>query len=316
LNRKNASHPQQARVLIIVLLVIAMLALTFYFHKIRETGVVFTHLFYIPIILASMWWGKKGLVIAAVLSLALLVSHHAIRAEPLDPNDLSRAGLFLVIGFIVATLADRLFRSQEALQDSELRYQTIFNSTGTGMIIVGDNALISICNDEFERLSGWARKDIQEEKRWTEIFHEDDLDRMKDYHIRRRIDPGTAPRTYEARLRTRGGEIKAVLLTVGLIPGTRRSVISILDITDQKRVEQERQELQKRLEISLTKALSGFVPICARCKKIRNPEGDWVAVESYLVERSDLRFSHGICPECGEILYGDVLPSGRANAPS
>ena len=51
------------------------------------------------------------------------------------------------------------------------------------------------------------------------------------------------------------------------------------------------------------KRLSGLLPICASCKKIRNDEGYWQEIESYLHSHSDTRFSHGICPDCAKKLY-------------
>ena len=54
------------------------------------------------------------------------------------------------------------------------------------------------------------------------------------------------------------------------------------------------------------KALSGLIPICAHCKKVRDDQGYWNAVESFIGERSDARFSHSICQSCGPKLYGDV----------
>jgi hypothetical protein len=51
------------------------------------------------------------------------------------------------------------------------------------------------------------------------------------------------------------------------------------------------------------KRLSGLLPICASCKKIRNDEGYWQEIESYLHSHTDTRFSHGICPECAKRLY-------------
>jgi PleD family two-component response regulator len=52
-------------------------------------------------------------------------------------------------------------------------------------------------------------------------------------------------------------------------------------------------------------SLRGIIPICASCKKIRNDEGFWASVETYLETHTDARFSHGICPDCEEELYGD-----------
>ncbi|MCB2216345.1 hypothetical protein [Desulfofustis glycolicus] len=54
------------------------------------------------------------------------------------------------------------------------------------------------------------------------------------------------------------------------------------------------------------KTLSGMLPICASCKKIRNDTGSWEEVESYVKRHSDAEFTHGICPNCARKLYGDL----------
>ncbi|MGO9569112.1 MAG: response regulator, partial [Desulfomonilaceae bacterium] len=53
------------------------------------------------------------------------------------------------------------------------------------------------------------------------------------------------------------------------------------------------------------KQLSGFLPICASCKKIRDDQGYWRQVEEYIREHSEAEFSHSICPECAKRLYPD-----------
>lgn len=71
------------------------------------------------------------------------------------------------------------------------------------------------------------------------------------------------------------------------------------------RAEREaRSELERAVEEIRT--LRGILPICSSCKKIRDDEGAWRQMEEYVTERSEARFSHGICPSCREELYGDV----------
>jgi len=52
--------------------------------------------------------------------------------------------------------------------------------------------------------------------------------------------------------------------------------------------------------------LRGFLPICAHCKKIRDDEGYWQQIEGYIQQRSEAKFSHGICPECARSLYPEL----------
>ncbi|MCX6226524.1 MAG: PAS domain-containing protein, partial [Bacteroidia bacterium] len=79
----------------------------------------------------------------------------------------------------------------------------------------------------------------------------------------------------------------------------------LTDITDRKRTEEERERLILELNQALSeiKTLSGLIPICSSCKKIRNDEGYWEQVEVYVGKHSDAQFSHGICPECMKKLY-------------
>jgi hypothetical protein len=63
-------------------------------------------------------------------------------------------------------------------------------------------------------------------------------------------------------------------------------------------------DLQEAL--AKVKTLSGFLPICASCKKIRDDKGYWNQIEAYISEHSAVEFSHGICPECVEKLYPDI----------
>ena len=55
------------------------------------------------------------------------------------------------------------------------------------------------------------------------------------------------------------------------------------------------------------KQLSGLLPICASCKKIRETKGSWVQIEHYIHEHSEAEFSHGVCPDCMQRLYGDEI---------
>jgi len=59
------------------------------------------------------------------------------------------------------------------------------------------------------------------------------------------------------------------------------------------------------IEKTLINTLGTFLPVCANCKRIRDKEGSWVQIEKYISDHSETKFSHGICPECAQKLYGD-----------
>jgi PAS domain-containing protein len=82
------------------------------------------------------------------------------------------------------------------------------------------------------------------------------------------------------------------------------------DITERKKIEDERTELIAHLNetLSRVKTLSGLLPICASCKKIRDDQGYWQKLETFVREHSGAEFSHSICPDCMQQLYPEFVP--------
>ncbi len=137
-------------------------------------------------------------------------------------------------------------RAEKALQESEDRYRTIFETTGCATCIIEEDMTISLVNTEFEKLSGYLKEEIEARKNWIEFIEQKDVERVAGYHYLRRLDPGAAPRNYEFQFRTRTGEARTMFMTVALIPGTHRSVCSLLDITDRERAEKALRESDRR----------------------------------------------------------------------
>jgi PAS domain S-box-containing protein len=83
------------------------------------------------------------------------------------------------------------------------------------------------------------------------------------------------------------------------------------DITERKKIEEERTHLIAHLNATLSKVktLSGLLPICASCKKIRDDRGYWQKLETFVHEHSEAEFSHSICPDCMTLLYPEFAPS-------
>jgi PAS domain S-box-containing protein len=240
-------------------------------------------------------------------------------------------------------ITDRV-RAERALRQSEERYRTVFETTGTAMIIIEDDETISLANSTFEDLSGFSKDTIEGKKAWSEFVIEEDLVKMRKYHRDRRGKPGSAPKNYEFGFVDRHKNLKNIFITIEMIPGTKKSVASLLNITARKRAEQALQksyheldgrvkertadlaeangQLQReiaerrkteaekeKLIVDLKKALkevkklSGLLPICASCKKIRDDKGYWNQLEDYIRKHSEAEFSHGVCPDCAKRLY-------------
>jgi hypothetical protein len=101
--------------------------------------------------------------------------------------------------------------------------------------------------------------------------------------------------------------ICASVLIAGLL--ILANVFASREMARRRKAENEQGELITKLQKALAevKTLSGLVPICGWCKKVRNDTGFWQSVEQYVGSRTDATFSHGICPECGEKFKADIL---------
>jgi PAS domain S-box-containing protein len=89
------------------------------------------------------------------------------------------------------------------------------------------------------------------------------------------------------------------------------------DITERKKIEAERTELIAHLNetLSKVKTLSGLLPICASCKKIRDDRGYWQKLEIFVRDHSEAEFSHSICPDCMKQLYPQFTPPAGGAPP-
>jgi len=158
-------------------------------------------------------------------------------------------GLTAVLALSVIVLGGSSFyllrKAEHNAAVAEQRYRTVFENTGTATILVEEDGAISLANEEFARLAGLPRKEIEGWKNWKDFFANGSFgDFMEEYG--RRTEQCRTPLGCESAIQDRAGGRREVYLTVGVLPGACQSVISILDITENK--ERER-KLKWRLEL-------------------------------------------------------------------
>ena len=153
--------------------------------------------------------------------------------------------------FMVGVIEDITERKlmQTALQQNEAWYRILFEHTGAASIILNNDGTIDQANSEFIRLTGFAREEIEGKLSWKVLVHPDDLAMVKDYHFRRRQDPASVPGSYVVRMVDRNGTTRTLHAVVALIPGTKKSIASYIDITDQKKSEESLQQVNRKLHL-------------------------------------------------------------------
>lgn len=144
-------------------------------------------------------------------------------------------------------MAFRLYDALIEQKKTEQYYRTLFENTGSGIIMIEADKTIDLANEEFARLVGYSREEIEGKIKWPFFVYEEDIDRMVQQHRLRREKPDAAETSYEFRLKTKSGELKDIVINISMIPGTEKSIASLFEITERKKAEQENKILQERL---------------------------------------------------------------------
>jgi len=194
------------------------------------------------ILLQKRWLEDRG--IQSLLILPLTTGPSVLGALVLDtvrqeiswPDE--DVDILKIYGQIISSALARKL-TEQTLRESEELYRTVFESTGTAMMILEEDKTIAVVNREMERISGYSRAEIEGKMPWTAFVSPIDLERMQKYHVMRRADPSSVPKNYEFGFLARNGKQISTYITVEMIPGTRKSIVSLIDISRESAARQE-----------------------------------------------------------------------------
>jgi signal transduction histidine kinase len=111
--------------------------LTYYFHQVRHSGTVFTHLFYIPIIVSAYWWKKRGIVVALLLSVLIILSGFFLKDYSPNTEDVVRAIMFVIVGLVAVIATERIEKIYEKLNQTEIALEHSEKIAGLGQLAAG-----------------------------------------------------------------------------------------------------------------------------------------------------------------------------------
>ncbi|MBI3203228.1 MAG: PAS domain S-box protein [Myxococcales bacterium] len=177
-----------------------------------------------------------------------------------------------------------------------------------GIAIVARDGNFEWVNPAFSRLTGYASDEVVGTK--PNLLKSGQHDAAFYHELWRTVTSGKVWQGHMIN-RRKDGTLYDEEQTITPVPdanGTITHFVAIkLDVSERLAAERERERLLGELQEALAnvRTLSGFIPICAACKKIRNDTGYWDAIEAYISRHTDAKFSHGICPECIVRLYPD-----------
>lgn len=183
-----------------------------------------------------------------------------------------------------------------------------------------ETMVFTYISPSIEALSGYTAQEIQQisiPEQLAPKSNKKALEYLAEAHRKYKLGK-SIKRRVELELRHKEGTDFWVEVTAKFFIGDNGKVqlFGVMrNISQQRRIEKERDELMRQLEASLSQQkvleaenemLRGLLPICSNCKKIRDEDGKWWHVEEYIAMHSEADFSHTICPPCRKKIYPEI----------
>lgn len=196
----------------------------------------------------------------------------------------------------------------QALADSEQRFRALFHDAPVGHAVnrLADGWFLEV-NGAFAAIVGYTIDELNALSYWDltpQEYEAREAEQLQALKTTSRYGP------YEKEYLRKDGTRVPVRLNGSLIrdpDGTELILSLVEDLTEEKAA-------QRALNLALgdVKALSGLLPICSSCKKIRDDGGYWNQLESYISRHSQAQFTHGVCPDCAAVIF----PGSRLKRPT
>jgi PAS domain S-box-containing protein len=204
-------------------------------------------------------------------------------------------------------------KGEEALRKSELSISMLLETIPIPIFYKDREGRYLGFNKTFEAFFGKSKEELIGKS----VFDVNPAELAAVYHAQdSKLFRNPSVQVYDAQVRDAHGGMHDVIFHKASLTDTQGAITgligAILDVTERKHAEEELQRYSTDLEksnhelkdaLANIKQLTGMLPICASCKQIRDDKGYWKSVEAYVSEHSEAVFSHGICPECEQVMY-------------
>lgn len=192
------------------------------------------------------------------------------------------------------------------MQSDDQIYHQIFDAVRDGLALVDFDGVIIDANEAFCAMYGYERQELIGmtapqliHPDYQHVFHQFREQTMQTGHFQgETVDVRKDGTTFVTEARGGLVHLHGATFLLGIIR----------DVSERRKAEQERDRLIMELQQALgkLKKLSGLLPICSNCKRIRNDAGYWQRIEAFISEHSEAEFSHSLCPQCQRELYPEL----------
>jgi len=270
--------------------------------------------FLIAVIMLVLVIGKRCFVVPIN---KLLEASHQLKHGNLNVrvSEYVESGELGQLGLAFDGMAQQLAEREQELRKSESEYRFLTENSADIVWRLDSNRCITYINPADERLRGYSKEEVVG-KRLIDLMPPEDAERLTKIHSERhaleQAGIATGLTSFDTSMYCKNGETICVEVLSSPIRNDNGTIIGshgvARDISRRKKLEKEREILIEQLQSALAeiKTLSGMLPICCSCKKIRDDKGYWNQLETYISDHSDALFSHGYCPECAEKFFEDI----------
>jgi PAS domain S-box-containing protein len=270
--------------------------------------------FLIAVIMLVLAIGKRCFVvpIGKLLEVSQNLKHGNLDARvsgSVESGELRRLGLAF------DDMAQQLAGREQELRKSESEYRFLTENSADIVWRMDSNRCITYINPADERLRGYSKEEVLG-RRLIDLMPQEDAERLtkinSERHALEQAGIVTGLTSFETSMYCKNGEVICVEVLSSPIRDENGTIVGshgvARDISKRRKYEKEREMLIEQLQSALAeiKTLSGMLPICCSCKKIRDDKGYWNQLETYISDHSDAMFSHGYCPECAEKFYQEI----------
>jgi len=223
-------------------------------------------------------------------------------------STLCAAGAAFVVFRGQALMNERLEREVAERRQAEEKCRDLFENANDAIFVVDADLRYVDVNRKAVEVLGYTKEELLKMK-ITDIIPPEQAPRSAAEFDKLRTHG--AYENFVGKARRRDGSSMDVEVNSSAIIVNGKAVGSrdiVRDITERKKAEAERERLIGELKDSLAKVrtLSGLLPICASCKKIRDDKGYWTQIEAYVRDHSSAEFTHCLCPSCAEAAMEEV----------
>ncbi len=246
---KIKRYEEQFKILVIIALLFVSCFLTYYFFRILNITIVFSHFFYVPIFLACFWWKKKGLIVPIILAGLLIFLTLFSGLDDINIDYLLRGFMFVIIGTIVSILSNQISKAEEILKESEEKHRLISENANDLILILNRKLRFEFVNkDPLFKMLGYLIDDVIG-KRPIEFVHSNDFNEVLEA-MQKGFKTGRI--FIQARIKHKNGSHIWVEISGSIFTDKnedKKFLIFLRDFTKRKKIEQKLKESEEKYRL-------------------------------------------------------------------